>query len=230
MAKNASIRAPRRCALCQAHIDPKTRRVRWCSAEHAAIGRRLLARGFHVETCGKRGCTRPVLAEPGVRFRHACSDSHLDWLIAEAERAAANREVRDAQAGETATWTTAERHTVWAMTDGACAWCDSPLVIRADGFSGRDVPASATFTVDHLVPLDRGGDHAPANWLPACRSCNSARRNLLIGEWIERDQAAGREPRAQLVLADLASGTGAWARDPETSEIRLVDRAALLRG
>lgn len=31
-------------------------------------------------------------------------------------------------------------------------------------------------TVDHILPLSRGGTNDPANLAPACRSCNSARR------------------------------------------------------
>lgn len=41
-----------------------------------------------------------------------------------------------------------------------CLWCGAP----AD-------------TADHLVPLAHGGTNDPANVVPACRSCNSARRD-----------------------------------------------------
>lgn len=30
-------------------------------------------------------------------------------------------------------------------------------------------------TVDHIIPLSRGGDHSLANLRPACTSCNSSR-------------------------------------------------------
>jgi 5-methylcytosine-specific restriction endonuclease McrA len=35
--------------------------------------------------------------------------------------------------------------------------------------------ASKELTVDHVVPLSRGGEDSPANIVPACRSCNSSK-------------------------------------------------------
>lgn len=43
-------------------------------------------------------------------------------------------------------------------------------------------PAPAT-TVDHVVPLNRGGSHAEGNLAPACRSCNSSKGDKLLIEW-----------------------------------------------
>lgn len=39
-------------------------------------------------------------------------------------------------------------------------------------------------TVDHVIPLSRGGEHAVSNLLPACRSCNSSKGKKLLGEWM----------------------------------------------
>lgn len=36
-------------------------------------------------------------------------------------------------------------------------------------------------TVDHVVPLTRGGDHTLANVRCACLSCNSAKKDQLVG-------------------------------------------------
>lgn len=38
-------------------------------------------------------------------------------------------------------------------------------------------------TVDHLVPLSRGGQHSEGNLAPACRSCNSSKGDKLLIEW-----------------------------------------------
>lgn len=39
-------------------------------------------------------------------------------------------------------------------------------------------------TRDHVVPRSRGGTDRIANIVPACRSCNSKKRDLLLGaEW-----------------------------------------------
>lgn len=39
-------------------------------------------------------------------------------------------------------------------------------------------------TVDHVVPLSRGGQHAEGNLVPACRSCNSSKADKLLIEWL----------------------------------------------
>lgn len=37
--------------------------------------------------------------------------------------------------------------------------------------------------MDHIIPLARGGRHAPANIAPACVRCNSSKSNRLVSEW-----------------------------------------------
>lgn len=36
---------------------------------------------------------------------------------------------------------------------------------------------------DHVIPLARGGRHALANILPACKPCNISKYNHLLSEW-----------------------------------------------
>jgi 5-methylcytosine-specific restriction endonuclease McrA len=43
--------------------------------------------------------------------------------------------------------------------------------------------AEANITIDHIVPLSRGGKHEAANLAPACFSCNSSKSNRLLSEW-----------------------------------------------
>jgi len=40
-------------------------------------------------------------------------------------------------------------------------------------------------TMDHLVPVARGGKSTPGNVVPACRDCNSRKKYLLPMEWDE---------------------------------------------
>ena len=53
---------------------------------------------------------------------------------------------------------------------GRCAYCDGP--------NGT--------TVDHVVPIIRGGRHSIGNVLPACKSCNSSKKHLLLIDWRTR--------------------------------------------
>lgn len=36
---------------------------------------------------------------------------------------------------------------------------------------------------EHVIPLCKGGRHAPANLVPACKSCNSRKGRMLLAEW-----------------------------------------------
>jgi 5-methylcytosine-specific restriction enzyme A len=53
---------------------------------------------------------------------------------------------------------------------GACHYC------------GKQVGAKA-LTMDHIVPLVRGGRSSKGNVVPACRDCNAAKKHRLAFEW-----------------------------------------------
>lgn len=38
-------------------------------------------------------------------------------------------------------------------------------------------------TIDHIIPLSRGGKHEADNLAPACLSCNSSKNDRLLSEW-----------------------------------------------
>lgn len=66
-------------------------------------------------------------------------------------------------------------------------------------------------TIDHLVPLARGGLHQPSNIVAACGSCNSSKCDRLITEWerarkllSEADLARLAGLTSKLLDADLA--------------------------
>lgn len=41
-------------------------------------------------------------------------------------------------------------------------------------------------TIDHIIPLSRGGAHYPNNLVASCPSCNSQKHNKLLSEWVGR--------------------------------------------
>jgi 5-methylcytosine-specific restriction protein A len=56
---------------------------------------------------------------------------------------------------------------------------------RAGGtchYCGNKVPPSE-LTMDHLVPLVRGGRSTKGNLVPACKQCNAAKKHQLAFEW-----------------------------------------------
>ncbi len=44
---------------------------------------------------------------------------------------------------------------------------------------------SAELTMDHLIPITRGGKSAQGNLVPACKECNNKKKYLLPTEWEE---------------------------------------------
>ena len=46
----------------------------------------------------------------------------------------------------------------------------------------RPTPAKA-LTMDHIVPIARGGKSTKGNIVPACKACNTKKRQMLPMEW-----------------------------------------------
>lgn len=43
----------------------------------------------------------------------------------------------------------------------------------------------AELTMDHIVPIGRGGKSAKGNVVPACKECNTKKKYMLLMEWEE---------------------------------------------
>lgn len=55
---------------------------------------------------------------------------------------------------------------------GVCHWCGRPA-------------APADLTMDHIVPVARGGRSIKGNVVPACKACNTKKKELLPTEWAQ---------------------------------------------
>ncbi len=51
-------------------------------------------------------------------------------------------------------------------------------------YCGRSTPPRE-LTMDHVVPIVRGGTSEKGNVVPCCKECNSRKRDLLPLEWEE---------------------------------------------
>jgi len=49
-------------------------------------------------------------------------------------------------------------------------------------YCGRSTAPHA-LTMDHIVPIARGGRSTKGNVVPACKECNNAKKQLLPMEW-----------------------------------------------
>ena len=66
------------------------------------------------------------------------------------------------------TLTAAEWEWLKSEYGNLCVWCELPV---------------AELTQDHIRPLSQGGWHHWLNVVPACRSCNSSKKDLKIPDW-----------------------------------------------
>jgi len=64
------------------------------------------------------------------------------------------------------------------IADGVCYYCRRGAGIRA-------------LSMDHLVPLGRGGRSVRGNVVPACKECNSRKQSMLPVEWADYVRALG---------------------------------------
>lgn len=55
---------------------------------------------------------------------------------------------------------------------GICHYCEAEIPARE-------------LTMDHVVPLARGGKTTKGNVVPACKECNNRKKQLLPMEWEE---------------------------------------------
>ena len=63
-------------------------------------------------------------------------------------------------------------------------WWQNRLARGICHYCGETFPPDE-LTMDHLVPVARGGKSTPGNVVPACRGCNSRKKYLLPMEWDE---------------------------------------------
>ena len=77
------------------------------------------------------------------------------------------------KAGQGSKWIRPEkRQRIYASDDHRCCYCGASLY---DG---------AALSLDHVVPCELGGTNEATNLVTACISCNSAKRDLPLGEFV----------------------------------------------
>ncbi|MGK5095271.1 HNH endonuclease [Deltaproteobacteria bacterium TL4] len=67
------------------------------------------------------------------------------------------------------------RQSQWWKNKRACNRCY---------YCQKTVPARM-LTMDHVIPLARGGKSSKSNTVPCCKECNTQKKNLLPTEWEE---------------------------------------------
>ena len=73
------------------------------------------------------------------------------------------------------------RHSQWwkrKCAKGACHYCGAPVKPKE-------------LTMDHVVPLIKGGRSTKGNVVPACKTCNTNKKSMLPMEWDQYLKKAG---------------------------------------
>lgn len=71
-----------------------------------------------------------------------------------------------------------------------------------DHFAGKCAYCGKTATtIDHIIPISKGGQTEPANLLPACVSCNSSKKDTDFDLWVEQNNIS--LPEAALDILSL---------------------------
>lgn len=58
---------------------------------------------------------------------------------------------------------------LFANFDGKCAYC-----------------SKQANTIDHIIPVSKGGNSVPGNIVPACTHCNSSKKAMDLFDWIDK--------------------------------------------
>lgn len=107
-------------------------------------------------------------------------------FIIDASPAAINREKEKGRALRRTQW--------WQrkLAKGICHYC------------GKTV-SPGQLTMDHIVPLVRGGKSSRGNVVPACKQCNSRKKYLLPTEWDEYLESLSTDSDDQRISANEIS-------------------------
>jgi|SRR5580658_3014765 5-methylcytosine-specific restriction endonuclease McrA len=81
-------------------------------------------------------------------------------------------------------WIRPEKRLAIYHRDGfACAYC------------GHTSEQGAALSLDHVTPRELGGSHDAMNLVTSCVSCNSARQDLPLHDWLDTIADQGVDPR-----------------------------------
>ena len=143
-------------------------RMRWCkeceaSHRHTLKGRITKSR-YAQRRYARRGAGRE--SDLAACRRYAMTESGRQSMI----RRSHTRRARKAQVGGILTLTVLN---LVSLQGGVCVYCDQP-------FTDERPP-----TIDHVIPISRGGMNDDSNVVAACRSCNSSKGSRTAEEFQE---------------------------------------------
>lgn len=113
---------------------------------------------------------------------------------------------------------------------GDCTYKQAMLRVEYHGWRClycKKILTLSTLTLDHLIPITRGGSNWPSNIAPACKSCNSKKRTRTYSEYVTLLRKRRQEctpPTEQMSRPQsghpnqVASGRDALSLDPASQQ------------
>lgn len=98
----------------------------------------------------------------------------MDYFITEISEQAVKQEKEKARELRRSRWWSSR------IAKGLCHYC------------GRSFPP-AELTMDHIIPVARGGKSVRNNLVPCCKECNSRKKYLLPMEWDQYMNSLGKK-------------------------------------
>ena len=163
------------CKSCQA----AARHVYWLRNRDRVLAARRprMRESWRASYARNREARKRAARERYARNRERAAKTSRAWWRANRDRARLYRTERQARKRGALVndFNVAQWHALVESFGQCCAYC---------GEQGK-------LTLDHVVPLSRGGDHTLTNILPACSTCNSRKRDLTALEFLLRNLERG---------------------------------------
>lgn len=84
--------------------------------------------------------------------------------------------------GNFQSWLTKEK--IMKIKGNTCCWCGCECTNDFQIIGGQPQPLPQTATVEHIIPIAKGGQHNINNVAIACFECNNKKTDMDLEEWI----------------------------------------------
>lgn len=163
------------CAVCSGSFETKTGAT-VCSKPCAIARARAASREHNRRKVGEK---RHVCRECGVTFEPAYGIKQRTYCSEQCANRSGRRPARLARKARqrAVTVETVDPIKVFERDRWTCQLCGIKAPRRLRGSFDDQAPE-----LDHIVPLSKGGEHSYRNTQCACRKCNAAKGDTLLGQ------------------------------------------------
>lgn len=145
-------------------------------------------KAYHMAMRGLRPC-KVCHVRCGERFcSDACSELHSRESVARAREAArlyrkaAGRHFKQRAKRHGVAYERFPKSLIYERDNYTCQLCNEPVLKTAQYRKSDGKIHLKSPTIDHIIPMSKGGDHVPHNCQTACFGCNSKKGNRMIGQ------------------------------------------------